>query len=317
MRRESPQDGGGGGGEACDAGMLTMTRRGGMLLAYKWAAEAGRLIQSVLALLTSLLLSSLTWTLSTRFGTALASQITATWDSVSAAMTIEVISTTTDTMEPPIPILRLNSEVMDDCLTSATVGKLGDSDFVSTSNYNSSDGEQDSGLVFTDPEENEVSGESRFRLPQENYPARRDSDSSDVSSSDGLDEKGVSDEVTEKLLTQVESMFSDDHLAKDGFLLKHVRRRTDGFVSLKLVAGLRKVKQISRDFPLVLSALRKSTKLEVNAEGTKVRRLEPLTPLLKSLPTAGNKEKENSSPNSPKSTNGASSDSAQDDIMNR
>jgi len=87
-----------------------------------------------------------------------------------------------------------------------------------------------------------------------------------------------------KIVSQVETMFSDDHLAKDGFLLKHVRRRSDGFVSLKLVAGLRKVKQISREFNVVLNALKTSQKLEVNTEGTKVRRIEPLTPALKSMP---------------------------------
>lgn len=79
-------------------------------------------------------------------------------------------------------------------------------------------------------------------------------------------------------------MFSDDHLAKDGFLLKHVRRRSDGFVSLKLVAGLRKVKQISREFPVVLNALKTSESLEVNTEGSKIRRKEPLTNELKAMP---------------------------------
>jgi hypothetical protein len=133
---------------------------------------------------------------------------------------------------------------------------------------------------------------------------RRDSDTSDVSSSDGNDNnqvasKAVSPEVAERIISQVEAMFSDDHLAKDGFLLKHVRRRSDGFVSLKLVAGLRKVKQISRDFPVVMNSLRSSAKLEVNSEGTKIRRIEPLTAMLKSLPTTGQKEtkKENTKEN--------------------
>lgn len=97
-------------------------------------------------------------------------------------------------------------------------------------------------------------------------------------------EGGDGKQTAQKIIAQVESMFSDDHLAKDGFLLKHVRRRSDGFVSLKLVAGLRKVKQISRDFPVVLNALKDSSKLEINSEGTKVRRVEPLTPFLKSVP---------------------------------
>jgi len=110
---------------------------------------------------------------------------------------------------------------------------------------------------------------------------RRDSDCSTTSSDSNVDE---SPEVMARIVSQVEFMFSDDHLTKDGFLLKHVRRRSDGFVSLKLVAGLRKVKQISREFSVVLKALQTSSKLEVNGEGSKVRRTEPLTTTLKTMP---------------------------------
>lgn len=125
---------------------------------------------------------------------------------------------------------------------------------------------------------------------------RRDSDTSDVSSTDGSVEdeaaaKELDPELVTRVVAQVEYMFSDDHLAKDGFLLKHVRRRSDGFVSLKLVAGLRKVKQISREFNVILDALKTSTKLEVNSEGSKVRRVDPLTAHLKSLPVSSQKEK--------------------------
>ncbi|CAL8076932.1 unnamed protein product [Orchesella dallaii] len=89
--------------------------------------------------------------------------------------------------------------------------------------------------------------------------------------------------LSQKIVSQVEAMFSDEHLSKDGFLLKHIRRKSDGFVSLRLVAGFRKVKQVSQDFPAVLNALRDSTKLEINAEGTKIRRVEPLPTFLTSV----------------------------------
>jgi len=62
-----------------------------------------------------------------------------------------------------------------------------------------------------------------------------------------------------------------------------------------LVAGLRKVKQISREFPVVLTALKKSDRLEVNPEGTKIRRKEPLTQNLKSMPIKQAKKEKNSS----------------------
>jgi hypothetical protein len=119
---------------------------------------------------------------------------------------------------------------------------------------------------------------------------RRESDSSTTSD---CSETNVTPETVAKIVAQVESMFSDEHLAKDGFLLKHVRRRSDGFVSLKLVAGLRKVKQISREFPVVLNALKVSEKMEVNTEGTKIRRKEPLTPALKSMPIKQAKKDKN------------------------
>ncbi|OXA63960.1 uncharacterized protein LOC110856935 [Folsomia candida] len=130
---------------------------------------------------------------------------------------------------------------------------------------------------------------------------RRDSDSS--TASDDVDVE-VSPEVAARIVSQVESMFSDDHLAKDGFLLKHVRRRSDGFVSLKLVAGLRKVKQISREFPVVLNALKSSDSLEVNTDGTKIRRKEPLTSELKAMPIKQAK-KEKTAPGGDKEKNQA------------
>jgi len=147
-----------------------------------------------------------------------------------------------------------------------------------------------------DQEEEQVSGgECREELPAQ-VPLRRDSDTSDGSCENEIvDDVEVSPEVVGKIVSQVENMFSDDHLAKDGFLLKHVRRRSDGFVSLKLVAGLRKVKQISREFPVVLTALKKSDRLEVNPEGTKIRRKEPLTQNLKSMPIKLAKKEKNSS----------------------
>jgi len=134
---------------------------------------------------------------------------------------------------------------------------------------------------------------------QEELPApaalRRDSDTSDAScEGEIVEDVDVAPEIVGKIVLQVENMFSDDHLAKDGFLLKHVRRRSDGFVSLKLVAGLRKVKQISREFPVVLTALKKSERLEVNPEGTKIRRKEPLTQNLKSMPIKQAKKEKNS-----------------------
>lgn len=140
-----------------------------------------------------------------------------------------------------------------------------------------------------------------------------DNDSGSDSASTGSADENRK-EIAQKIVSQVEAMFSDEHLAKDGFLLKHVRRRSDGFVSLKLVAGLRKVKQISRDFPVVLDALKDSAKLEVNSEGTKVRRVEPLTASLKSLPIKS-KDKEQPNGKQEKGKNGKNNGSSDDETQ--
>ncbi|CAL8106281.1 unnamed protein product [Orchesella dallaii] len=131
-----------------------------------------------------------------------------------------------------------------------------------------------------DAEEHNISSNnpSTFTEENENNDTNKMIDSSSITG----EERGTL--LSQKIVSQVEAVFSDEHLSKDGFLLKLVRRKSDGFVSLRLVAGLRKVKQVSQDFPAVLNALRDSTKLEINAEGTKIRRVEPLPTFLMSVP---------------------------------
>ena len=75
---------------------------------------------------------------------------------------------------------------------------------------------------------------------------------------------------------QVEFYFSDANILKDAFLLKHVRRNKQGYVSLKLITSFRKMKSLSKDYREVAFSLRQSEHLEVNEEGTKVRRGQPL-----------------------------------------
>ncbi|CAI9734000.1 la-related protein 6-like [Octopus vulgaris] len=85
-----------------------------------------------------------------------------------------------------------------------------------------------------------------------------------------------SEELQEKIVNQVEFYFSDANILKDAFLLKHVRRNKQGFVSLKLLTSFRKVKTLSKDYRVVAYSLQKSKVLEVNEEGTKVRRIDSL-----------------------------------------
>ena len=49
------------------------------------------------------------------------------------------------------------------------------------------------------------------------------------------------EELKAKITKQVEFYLSDANILKDTFLLKHVRRNKEGYVSLKLIASFRKV----------------------------------------------------------------------------
>lgn len=91
------------------------------------------------------------------------------------------------------------------------------------------------------------------------------------SSSDIPDE-----ETAEAILKMVEFYLSDANILKDPFLLKHVRRNKEGYVSLKLLASFRKVRSLSRNWKAVAYAVQKSPMLALNAEETKVKRLTPL-----------------------------------------
>uniref|UniRef100_A0A182PFH9 HTH La-type RNA-binding domain-containing protein n=1 Tax=Anopheles epiroticus TaxID=199890 RepID=A0A182PFH9_9DIPT len=85
------------------------------------------------------------------------------------------------------------------------------------------------------------------------------------------------DEMCERIIEQVEFYFSNENILKDAFLLKHVRRNKEGFVSLKLVSSFKRVRQLTKDWRVVGYAIkRKSVKIEVNDLGTKIRRLDPL-----------------------------------------
>ncbi|XP_035222281.1 la-related protein 6-like [Stegodyphus dumicola] len=93
----------------------------------------------------------------------------------------------------------------------------------------------------------------------------------------GYKEFVAPDEIlAEKIVTQVEHLFSDFYILKDKFLLKHIRRNKEGFVSLKLISSLRKVKALTKDWRVVAYSLQRSKKLEMNDEKTKVKRIAPL-----------------------------------------
>lgn len=84
-------------------------------------------------------------------------------------------------------------------------------------------------------------------------------------------------DTIDRIVTQVEIYFSDANVLKDKFLLKHIRRNKEGYVSLKLVSSFKKVKQLTKDWRVVAYAVSKSsTGIQINDLGTKIRRIEPL-----------------------------------------
>lgn len=82
-------------------------------------------------------------------------------------------------------------------------------------------------------------------------------------------------DLQERIVKQVEWYFSDENLLKDSFLMKHINRNKQGYVSLKLVASLRKVKTLSKDWKVVLECLRHSDLLALNEDETKICRKSP------------------------------------------
>ena len=93
------------------------------------------------------------------------------------------------------------------------------------------------------------------------------------------------DDLKAKIISQVEFYFSDANILKDTFLLKHVRRNKLGYVSCKLITGFRKVKSLTKDFRVVAYSLRSSESMEVNEEGTKIRRKSPLPDYDETVPS--------------------------------
>ncbi|NWW74877.1 LARP6 protein, partial [Climacteris rufus] len=93
-------------------------------------------------------------------------------------------------------------------------------------------------------------------------------------------------QLVRRIVAQVEFYLSDENLARDAFLLKHVQKNKMGFVSIKLLTSFKKVKYLTRDWRLTLYALKFSALLEVNREGTKVRRRLPVPEALLSVPAS-------------------------------
>ncbi|KAK3851625.1 hypothetical protein Pcinc_041742 [Petrolisthes cinctipes] len=84
----------------------------------------------------------------------------------------------------------------------------------------------------------------------------------------------------------LETYLSDNYLTRDIFLLKHFRRSREGWISLQFLAAYKRIRRTSGNVKEVVEAAKSSKLLEVNVEGTKVRRTAPLPPCIEDyIPT--------------------------------
>nr|GME07763.1 la-related protein 6A [Ipomoea batatas] len=81
---------------------------------------------------------------------------------------------------------------------------------------------------------------------------------------------------TDVIVTIVEYYFSDENLPTDKFLLKYVTKNEEGYVPLKVIASFRKLKKLTREIPLIVTALKDSSLLVVSSDEKRVKRLNPL-----------------------------------------
>jgi hypothetical protein len=90
-----------------------------------------------------------------------------------------------------------------------------------------------------------------------------------------------SDELAHKIIDQVEFYLSDEYLAKDKYLLRQIRCKSEGYISIKLMTSFKKVKKLTRDWQVVRHALRMAEQLEVSPEGYRVKRRDNLPETLR------------------------------------
>jgi hypothetical protein len=90
--------------------------------------------------------------------------------------------------------------------------------------------------------------------------------------SNNTDFKKPDAELTKKLIELIEFYLSDEYLAKDKYLLRQIRCKSEGYISIKLMTSFKKVKKLTRDWRTVRFALLQTDNLIVSPEGFRVKR---------------------------------------------
>ncbi|XP_069097708.1 la-related protein 7 isoform X1 [Pleurodeles waltl] len=83
-------------------------------------------------------------------------------------------------------------------------------------------------------------------------------------------------QVLSDVVKQVEFWFGDVNLQKDRFLREQIEKTRDGYIDISLLLSFNKMKKITTDAKLIARALKNSSVVELNLEGTKIRRRLPL-----------------------------------------
>ncbi|TKC35064.1 hypothetical protein EI555_010266, partial [Monodon monoceros] len=110
----------------------------------------------------------------------------------------------------------------------------------------------------------------------------------------GNQEKALEEESTEKkkevekkkrsrvkqvladIAKQVDFWFGDANLHKDRFLREQIEKSRDGYVDISLLVSFNKMKKLTTDGKLIARALKNSAVVELDLEGTRIRRKKPL-----------------------------------------
>nr|KAF6480577.1 La ribonucleoprotein 7, transcriptional regulator [Molossus molossus] len=83
-------------------------------------------------------------------------------------------------------------------------------------------------------------------------------------------------QVLADITKQVDFWFGDANLHKDRFLREQIEKSRDGYVDISLLVSFNKMKKLTTDEKLIARALKSSAVVELDLEGTRVRRKKPL-----------------------------------------
>ncbi|XP_076998631.1 la-related protein 7 isoform X1 [Tamandua tetradactyla] len=83
-------------------------------------------------------------------------------------------------------------------------------------------------------------------------------------------------QVLADIAKQVDFWFGDANLHKDRFLREQIEKSRDGYVDISLLMSFNKMKKLTTDGKLIARALKSSAVVELDLEGTRIRRKKPL-----------------------------------------